>query len=133
MYKIVLVGLTEAQMEALPDAIISMGRTNSVAELSELYAIADVFVNPTYEDNYPTTNLEAISCGTPVITYDTGGSPESAEAFGTMIPTADIDALMRMLKGIYCFEKKNVCFDTKDAVTNYLLLKIVLMKGAKTE
>lgn len=76
-YKIVLVGVTEKQKKDLPDSIISMTRTNNMQELVELYSAADVLFNPTYEDNYPTTNLEAIACGTPVITYRTGGSPES--------------------------------------------------------
>lgn len=76
-YKIVLVGLSQKQLETLPKNIIGIARTNSPQELAEIYTAADVFVNPTYEDNYPTTNLEAQACGTPVITYRTGGSPES--------------------------------------------------------
>ena len=62
---------------------------NNVNELVELYSIADVFFNPTYEDNYPTTNLEALACGTPIVTYDTGGSPEVIEDalvnYGTIV------------------------------------------------
>ena len=54
-----------------------ISRTNSAVELAEIYTAADVFLNLTYEDNYPTVNLEAQACGTPVITYDTGGSVES--------------------------------------------------------
>ena len=61
----------------LPSGIIGKQRTSDVQELVELYSATDVFLNPTYEDNFPTTNLEAIACGTPVITYDTGGSPEA--------------------------------------------------------
>ena len=76
-YRIVLVGLTPEQISSLPTNIIGIQRTNNVQELVELYSAADVFVNPTHEDNYPTTNLEARACGTPVITYNVGGSPES--------------------------------------------------------
>lgn len=76
-YKIVLVGLSQKQMKIIPDKILGITRTNSTKELAEIYTAADVFINPTYEDNYPTVNLEAQACGTPVITYDTGGSPES--------------------------------------------------------
>ena len=83
-YQIVLVGLTKEQSEKLPRNIIGIERTNSVQELAELYTAAYVFVNPTLEDNYPTTNLEAIACGTPVITYDTGGSGESAKLYGVV-------------------------------------------------
>ena len=98
--KIVLVGLDDNQLATLPKSIIGIKRTNSIEELAELYSVADVFVNPTYEDNYPTTNLEAISCGTPVVTYITGGSPESVfEGNGFSVPQGDV-------KGIYDAIKK---------------------------
>lgn len=74
-WKIVLVGLSKKQLASLPPAILGIERTNNTKELAQIYTAADVFFNPTYEDNYPTTNLEAIACGTPVVTYDTGGSP----------------------------------------------------------
>lgn len=57
--------------------LICISRTNNSNELAEIYTAADYFVNPTYEDTYPTVNLEAIACGTRVITYLTGGSPET--------------------------------------------------------
>ena len=75
--KIVLLGLTQEQISSLPENILGIQRTNSVTELAEIYYAADVFLNPTHEDNFPTTNLEALACGTPVITYRTGGSPEA--------------------------------------------------------
>lgn len=76
-YAIVLVGLSEKQIKNLPKSIKGIQRTNSPQELAAIYTAADVFVNPTYEDNYPTVNLEAQACGTPVITYDTGGCRET--------------------------------------------------------
>lgn len=73
----VVVGLTEEQVKKMPLEVRAIQRTNNIDELVELYSSADVFFNPTYEDNFPTTNLEALACGTPVLTYNTGGSPES--------------------------------------------------------
>ena len=73
----VVVGLTEEQIKSIPNSLKGIRRTSSTAELAALYSLADVFFNPTYEDNFPTTNIEALACGTPVVTYDTGGSPES--------------------------------------------------------
>lgn len=73
---VVVVGVTPKQIKHLPDCITALQRTNNVQELVELYSVADLFFNPTYEDNLPTTNLEAIACGTPVVTYPTGGSVE---------------------------------------------------------
>ena len=76
-YRIVLVGVNDKQLKMLPSSVIGIKRTNNVKELAEIYTAADVLFNPTYEDNYPTVNLEAQACGTPVITYPTGGSVES--------------------------------------------------------
>ncbi len=75
--KIVLVGLTDELKQSLPDSIIKITKTDNVQELAEIYSTADVLLNPTLEDNFPTTNLEALACGTPVITFNTGGSPEA--------------------------------------------------------
>lgn len=76
-YQIVLVGLSKKQLKCLPVEIIGIDHTESIEELRVIYSLADVFINPTVVDNYPTTNIEASCCGTPVITYRTGGSPES--------------------------------------------------------
>lgn len=76
-YVIVLVGLSKKQIEALPKDIVCLARTDSPQKLAEIYTAADVFFNPTLEDNYPTVNLEAEACGTPVVTYDTGGCAEA--------------------------------------------------------
>ncbi len=98
-YALIMVGLSNEQLQSLPSGIIGIERTQSVQELAELYSAADVFINPTYEDNYPTTNLEAISCGTPVITYRTGGSPESVTSeTGMVIPQGDLNALADAVK-----------------------------------
>ena len=75
-YIIVLVGLNKKQIEELPKNIIGISKTENQTELAGIYSTADVFLNPTYEDNYPSVNLEAIACNTPVISYDTGGSIE---------------------------------------------------------
>ncbi len=76
-YVIVLVGLTKKQIGQMPGKIVAIQRTENPEELAEIYSAADVFFNPTYEDTYPTVNLEAEACGTPVVTYRTGGAPET--------------------------------------------------------
>ena len=81
--------------------MIVKGRTESVQELVEFYSMADVFVNATYEDNFPTTNLESLASGTPVITYNTGGSPESIDEFtGVVVPKGNRDALLSSIKSV---------------------------------
>lgn len=63
--------------------MILMYRTDSAVQLAGIYSAADVFFNPTKEDNYPTVNLEAEACGTPVVTYDTGGCRETIAAMNS--------------------------------------------------
>lgn len=94
-YCIILVGLSDAQKKSLPLDIIGLTRTESIHELAQLYSVADVFVNPTYEDNFPTTNIEALACGTPIITYKTGGSPEAVTPeTGFVIEQGSIEGLL---------------------------------------
>ena len=101
----------------LPDSIISIHKTQNQKELAELYSSADVFVNPTREENYPTVNMEAIACGVPVITYDTGGSPEIiSENSGITVICDDVDMLEK--------EIINVC-------VNQIFSKSSCLKDAK--
>ena len=96
-YAIVLVGLSERQVRALPEGVIGLTRTDSPQELAGIYATADVFFNPTVEDNYPTVNLEAEACGTPVITYDTGGCRETVSRAGSSVVEGYEEAMSRLL------------------------------------
>lgn len=97
--KIVLVGLTSKQIKSMPDGIYGIERTESAAELAHLYRSARVFVNPTYNDSFPTVNLEALACGTPVVTYRTGGSPEAIdERTGIVVEKGDIEDLASSIK-----------------------------------
>lgn len=93
---IVLVGLSERQVKSLPEGIIGLTRTDSPQELAGIYATADVFFNPTVEDNYPTVNLEAEACGTPVITYDTGGCGETVSRADSSVVEGYEEAMARL-------------------------------------
>ena len=99
--KIMLVGLNSKQSEGLPSNIIAVSRTENIEELSALYSSADVFVNPTWVDNFPTTNIEALACGTPVVTYNTGGSPEALTPdTGFVVNKGDVTGIYRVIKEI---------------------------------
>lgn len=105
-YQIVLVGTDDEIDKNLPHNIISIHRTQNQKELAEVYSAADVFVMPTREENYPTVNMEAIACGTPVVTFDTGGSPEMLDdKTGIVVKANDIEATKKAIKDI-CEKKK---------------------------
>ncbi len=92
--RLLIVGLDREQMKRLPGGITGIMHTGSIRELAALYSSADVFVNPTHEDNFPTTNLESLACGTPVITYRTGGSAEAVTAeTGLVVSCGDVSGL----------------------------------------
>jgi len=98
-YRIVVVGVTNDQKKKLPKNIIGIAKTNNVEELIKIYSASDVFLNTTYEDNFPTTNIESLACGTPIITYDTGGSAESInEKCGVKVARGNINELLCSIK-----------------------------------
>lgn len=99
-YQIVLVGVSKKQKKALHKNILGIEKTYDKKEMAQIYTAADVFLNLTYEDNYPTVNLEAIACGTPVITYNSGGSPESAGDDAIVIDAGDIESVATVIKSM---------------------------------
>lgn len=104
-YQIVLVGTDDSVDKLLPESIISIHRTQNQTELAEIYSAADLFINPTREENYPTVNMESIASGTPIITFNTGGSPEILdEKTGVVVECDDIDEMERQIIRI-CTEK----------------------------
>lgn len=120
-YAIIMVGLSKKQIENLPNGIIGIQRTQNVHELTQIYSSADIFINTTYEDNYPTVNLEAIACGTPVITYNTGGSPESISPLtGRIVEKGNINKVIESIHELEQFDRKQLKEDClKDAAVHF--------------
>ena len=97
-HQIVLVGISSEEIGN--NKIITYKRTTNQKELAEIYTAADVFANPTMEENFPTVNLEALACGTPIVTYRTGGSPESVDdKTGIIVEQGNLG---QMLDAILC-------------------------------
>lgn len=97
-YRIVLVGVNKQLIKKMPKSIICIERTSNQEELAEIYTSADILINPTREENYPTIHLESLACGTPVISFDTGGCKEMLdESCGATVPTDDYDLLKSMM------------------------------------
>ena len=93
-YQIILIGTSPQLAATLDKRILPIHRTENQYELTEFYSAADVFVNPTREDTFPTVNMEALACGTPVITFDTGGSTEIPdEACGIVVALNDLERM----------------------------------------
>ena len=135
-FKIVLVGTDDEIDKTLPDNIISIHRTSNQKELAEIYSASDLFFNPTREDTYPTVNMEAIACGTPVMTFKTGGSPEMLDAKTGIIVEDNIEKVQQKIMCIYenkpfnsadCVTKAKG-FDSNDKFAEYLHLFVSLEK-----
>ena len=99
-YQMAVIGLPEDKIKALPENVLGISRTDSPLQLAGFYVLADAYVNCSFEENYPTTNLEAVACSCPVITYDCGGSGESASLYGAVVPKGDIEAMADVIFNI---------------------------------
>lgn len=97
-----------------------------------------MFVNPTYEDNFPTTNLESLECGTPVITYETGGSPEAIDdSTGLVVEQGNIKELVNAIETVrhngkrsysnVCVERTHRLYRKEDRYQKYIALYEKLM------
>ena len=140
---VVLVGMSEAQVKEYSSStykdcnLIPIQRTHNQYELAMLYSLADVYVNPTYADMFPTVNLEALSCGTPVITYRTGGSPEAVdEKTGFVVEQGNVWALAEAIRTIKeshlsytaCSKRAEEHFDKDKCFEKYIELYESLVK-----
>lgn len=105
-YAIVLVGTDSELEKSLCNNIIPIRKTKNPIELAEIYSAADLFLNPTREDTFPTVNIESLACGTPVLTFETGGSPEIiTQECGDSVPCDNYDLFKQKIITI-CEEKK---------------------------
>lgn len=122
-YKIVLVGLADKQIKSLPENILGIGRTSSIKELAYIYSTSDIFLNLSYCENYPTVNIEANACGLCVLTYNTGGSPESASNNCIVVERGNIDQIVEKIEQVYKkkLPKRQVSvIDKQTTVKSYL-------------
>lgn len=130
-YQIVLVGTNDNVDKLLPENIISIHKTSNQKELAQIYSAADLFFNPTREDNFPTVNIEALSCGTPVLTFKTGGSPEVIdETCGLVLENDDIETIVGSIENVIenkLFSRENCLlrakkFNSNDRFNEYINL-----------
>lgn len=130
--KIILVGLNDTQINSLPRDIIGIKKTHNTQELADIYSTADVFVNPTLEDNLPTTNLESLACNTPVITFNSGGSAECVDKnCGIVVAKEDFDHLRFAIQKIkqkpekystFCRDRAEKYFNKEQKFQEYIKL-----------
>lgn len=130
---IILVGVTRDQSEKLPSNVIGILKTTDKNELAEIYSVADIFVNPTLEEVLGLVNIEALACGTPVVTFNTGGSVECINTnSGIIVDRGNIAKLYEAITQIkkfgkekyskYCIEQANEKFNKDDRIKDYIRL-----------
>lgn len=118
---IVLVGVTPQQMKRLPAGIIGIERTDNAAELADLYACADLFVNGSFEETFGLVTAEAMSCGTPVVVYDATACPEIVTPqTGFVIPVKNIGAMCATISAYQKIGKKAYSRNCRDYTQTHL-------------
>ncbi len=100
-FRFIVVGISKEKGDELPKEILAIGKIYDLYELADWFSLADVFVNPTYMDTFPTTNLESLACGTPIITYKSGGSPEAIDDnTGVVLEKGDLNGMVDAIQEI---------------------------------
>jgi glycosyltransferase involved in cell wall biosynthesis len=133
-----VIGNGSDQFKKYPN-VTAVKRTADRNALAECYSRAGFLVNLTLEDTFPTVNLEALACGTPVITYRTGGSPETVDDLtGIVIEKHDVSGLLDILQKEkqsysflpeHCRERSEAYFDQKQTLKQYHALYETCVKG----
>lgn len=137
---IVLVGLKGKQLKHIHEKIIVIKRTYNLEELVDIYSGSNVYVNPTLEDNFPTTNIEALACGIPVVTFDTGGAAESVKGnTGVVLKeknTSEIYHSIKLIKKMSndnyldnCRKRAKDYYNKMDKYEEYMNLYLSLLKN----
>ncbi len=127
-FSIVLVGVDNSLIDKIPNNIVKISRTANQVQLAEIYSSVDIFLNPTREDNFPTVNIESLACGTPVLTFATGGSAEIIDHMTGLVIPDDIEKIMTTIMSIkanYYFKRHNCVeraklYDEKTVFIKYL-------------
>lgn len=122
-YQIVLVGTQTNNKLEFNHNIITVPKTDNANDLAKIYSISEVLFNPTFEDNYPTVNLEAKACGLPVICFDTGGCKEQVPEECLLDSNASIDEIYLKLKSVSKrFSKKILGKTNEDFIAKYIAI-----------
>ena len=74
-FQFILVGTDETKKYS--NNVLLIKKINNQNELARLYSIADLFLICSKKENFPTTCIEAMSCGLPVVGIDEGGTKET--------------------------------------------------------
>lgn len=106
-YQLVIVGLSNNQIERLPEDIIKLPRTESLEDLVKLYSAADIFVNTSYEETMGMVTAEALACGTPAVAYDQTAVPEVVDSHsGIVVKAGNVSGLLSALSEAERLDKK---------------------------
>ena len=131
--KLILVGLSQEQIDKLPNNIIGIRRTENVNQLADIYSMSDLFLNLSYQETFGLTTAEALSCGTPALVYNATACPEVvSEDTGFIVEKGDLDSVIKVInkvrekgKGFYsdkCRERAVTCFNKDDRFMDYINL-----------
>ena len=97
-YVFVHVGYLLKERSNLPHNYIAISYVNNQEELAYYYSLADLFVLPATAENMPTTCLEALSCGSPLLCFDYGGMRKIASSeVASFVEIKNVEAMKKVV------------------------------------
>jgi glycosyltransferase involved in cell wall biosynthesis len=115
VYEVLVLGKADAAaIDQLPYPTHTLGMVTDIVALSQWYAVADVFIIPSLEDNLPNTVMESLACGTPVVGFQTGGIPEMVDDAqnGYIVPQRDSAGLGKSIFQVLSSHDRMAAFRT---------------------
>lgn len=116
-------------LEPVREHVTMLGLLTDPQKLANFYALCDAFVLPSRTDCFPSTQLEAILCGTPLVSSDTPGAREVVRVtgMGLHVPLGDPPGLargiVRVLRDPKAFvappERVRAIFDADKSAAEY--------------
>ena len=142
-YALMIVGNAKGKELNIPFDCYHMGYIQDECILSEIYAAADLFIQPSIADVSSFVAMESMASGTPVLAFETGGIPEIVtESVGWLVPPRDSKALADKIMKIFADQeelmaKTSLCrgyieehYSDQQVLRNYAKLYEEIMAGS---
>ena len=126
-YQIVIIGIDVNVNTVRRENILYLNRTSDVDTLTKWYSAADVYCSLSTEESFGLVVVEAMSCGTPVIVYNSTASPEIIEGTDCFVCSPhDIFSVKKAIEEIKSNGKKKYSTSCRKKVISEYDIKVTV-------